>query len=172
MAPRAVHTPAARRRLTVPRVEATRTVPVDVDTAFAVSQTHGATRLMWDPFIHRQRLVDADRPAKGVRTETTSKHRLKMVSEYVSFRAPTQVGMKMVEGPWFFANFAGGWTFSETDGGTEATWRYTFTVRPSWLAPIADRIGVWLLGRDIEQRIGAYAAACENPDVIAAVEPF
>ena len=46
----------------------------------------------------------------------------------VSFRAPTQVGMKMVEGPWFFAGFAGGWTFTPaSEGGTAVTWRYTCT---------------------------------------------
>ncbi|MGA9276162.1 SRPBCC family protein, partial [Ilumatobacter sp.] len=152
----------------MPRVEATRIVPVPLDVAFAVSQTHGAIRLEWDPFVHHQHLIDADRPAKGVRTRTVSRHRLAMTSEYVSFRPPNQVGMKMVEGPWFFSTFAGGWTFAagSTDEETIATWRHTFSVRPSWLAPIADRIGTWLLGRDIEARIGSYAAACENPRVL------
>jgi len=153
----------------MPRIEAKHVVPVDIDTAFAVSQTHGDIRLEWDPFIASQHLVDADHPAKGVRTATVSRHRLKMVSEYVSFKAPTQVGMKMVEGPWFFASFGGGWTFREVDGGTEATWRYTFSVKPSWLSPVADPIGRWLLGKDITARIGAYAKACQNPVVLAAV---
>ena len=89
----------------MPRIEASHDVPVDVATAFAVSQTHGPERLAWDPFVKHQELVGGDRPAKGVRTHTVSRHRLKMVTEYVSFREPTQVGMKMVEGPWFFANF-------------------------------------------------------------------
>ena len=164
----------------MPRVEASLTVPVDVDTAFAVSQTHGETRLLWDPFIKSQHLVNADRPAKGVQTATVSRHRLKMVSQYVSFRPPHQVGMKMVKGPWFFDAFAGGWRFDAVDeadspeasgdaAATTATWRYTFTVRPSWLAPIADPIGRWLLGRDIRARIAAFAAACEHPEVLAAV---
>lgn len=154
----------------MPRIEARHFVPVDVATAFAVSQTHGTARIEWDPFIHSQHLIDADEPAKGVRTATVSRHRLKMVTEYVSFREPTQVGMKMVEGPWFFASFGSGWAFTEVDGGTEATWRYTFAVKPKWLSPIADPIGRWLLGRDIQARIGAFAAACENPTVLAAIE--
>lgn len=157
----------------MPRIEASHDVPVDVDTAFAVSQTHGPVRLAWDPFLKRQELLGTDEPAKGVRTRTVSRHGLEMVSEYVSYRAPTQVGMKMVEGPWFFANFAAGWAFAPIDSddpsaGTRATWRYTFTTRPSWLSPIADRIGTRLLRRDIESRIAAYAAACTNPEVIAA----
>lgn len=154
----------------MPRIEATRVVPLAPDLAFAVSQTHGDVRLLWDPFIKSQRLVDADEPARGVRTETRSRHRLRMVSEYVSFKPPTQVGMRMVEGPWFFASFGGGWSFRPAEGGTEATWRYTFTVKPAWLAPIADRIGVWLLRRDIEARLAAYADACVNPAVLAAVD--
>jgi len=44
-----------------------------------------------------------------------------MVSQYTSFRPPTQVGMEMVEGPWFFDNFAGGWSLTEVDSGTQAT---------------------------------------------------
>ena len=153
----------------MPRIEAARIVPVPIDVAFAVSQTHGPIRLAWDPFIASQRLIGGDVPAKGVRTETVSRHRLKMISEYVSFKAPSQVGMRMVEGPWFFASFGGGWAFKEVPEGTEATWRYTFTIKPAWLAPIADPIGRWLLGRDIRARLAAYAAACENPVVLAAV---
>ncbi|MFN3218570.1 MAG: SRPBCC family protein [Acidimicrobiales bacterium] len=88
---------------------------------------------------------------------------------YVSFRRPTQVGMKMVEGPWFFESFGGGWSFAAVDGGTKATWRYTFTVRPSWLARVADPIGIRLLRKDIEARIAAFARACEDPVVLDAV---
>ncbi len=151
----------------MPRIEATIHVPVTPDIAFAVSQTTGETRLRWDPFIHAQQLLDgAVAPAKGVRTETVSKHRLRMVSEYVSFKPPTQVGMRMVEGPWFFASFGGGWSFAMAeDGGTNATWRYTFAVKPAWLAPIADLIGSRLLQRDIDARIAAFAKGCTDPEV-------
>ncbi len=38
---------------------------------------------------------------------------LKMVSEYVSYTPPRNVGMTMVSGPWFFENFGGGgWRFT------------------------------------------------------------
>jgi len=153
----------------MPRVESSVVVPLDIDLAFAVSQTTGEVRYRWDPFVTTQKLLDgAVVPAKGVRTETRSRHRLRMVSQYTSFRPPTQAGMKMVEGPWFFANFAGGWSFREVADGTEATWRYTFSVRPKFLAPIADRIGIWLLGRDIDQRIAGYAKGCMDPVVLEA----
>lgn len=153
----------------MPRVESTVEVPIDVATAFALSQTTGALRLRWDPFIHEQHFLGgATRPDRGVQTATTSRHRLRMVSEYVSYRPPTQVGMKMVTGPWFFQQFSGGWSFAAVDEHTtRATWRYTFTCRPAIIRPIAHRVGTWFLGRDIRRRLAAFATAAADPSVLA-----
>jgi hypothetical protein len=155
----------------VPVVEATVVVPVPPDVAFAVSQTIGHIRYRWDPFVREQRLLDgAIRPRKGVRTFTRSRHGFTMISEYVSYAPPTNVGMKMVRGPWFFAMMAGGWRFTPADepGHTLATWRYSFRCRPAWLRPVAERIGVWVLGRDIRRRIAGYARGCADPVVLEA----
>jgi ribosome-associated toxin RatA of RatAB toxin-antitoxin module len=152
-------------RVDVPRIEATVDVDAPIAVAFALSQTYGELRYRWDPFVREQHLLDgATRAAKGVRASTTSRHRLRMVSEYVSFRPPTQVGMRMVNGPWFFAQMSGGWSFSPlAPDRTRATWRYSFTCRPKLIRPIADPIGRWVLGRDIRRRIEAFAAACSDP---------
>ncbi|WP_265522768.1 SRPBCC family protein [Oerskovia flava] len=155
----------------MPVVESAVVVPVDPATAFAVSQTTGEVRLRWDPFIRHQHFLDgATAPAKGVQTLTRHRSGLAMVSEYVSYRPPTNVGMKMVRGPWFFAHLAGGWRFApEPEGGTRATWRYSFSCRPRWLAPIAERIGTRLLARDVDRRIAGFARGCDDPVVLAAV---
>ena len=152
-------------------VESSVDLPVPPDVAFAVSQTTGATRLRWDPFIRRQSFLDgATAPAKGVRTLTHHRSGLRMVSEYVSYKPPTNVGMKMVEGPWFFAVMAGGWRFTPLpDGGTRAVWRYSFTCRPAWLAPVAERIGRVVLQRDVDRRIAGFARGCADPHVLDAV---
>jgi hypothetical protein len=156
----------------MPVVEATIVVPVPPDVAFAVSQTTAPVRYRWDPFVREQHFVDgATRPAKGVRTFTRSRHGIAMISEYVSFHPPTNVGMKMVRGPWFFEMFGGGWRFApapDRPGHTVATWRYNFRCRPAALRPAAERIGTWLLGRDIRRRIAGYARGCEDPAVLAA----
>jgi hypothetical protein len=153
----------------VPRIEATAAVPLTPEVAFVVSQSQGELRYRWDPFVREQRLLDgATHPAKGVRTFTRSRHRLTMVSEYLAFNPPRQVGMRMVRGPWFFRSFSGGWGFAaRDDGGTDATWRYSFAVRPKWLAAIGDPIGRWLLQRDIERRLAGYARACHDEALVA-----
>lgn len=154
----------------MPRVEATVVVAVPPEVAFAVSQTTGELRLRWDPFIRRQHLLGgASAPAKGVRTFTRSRHGLRMISEYVSYNPPRNVGMTMREGPWFFVTFGGGWRFEPVPEGTRAVWKYTFTCRPSWMRPVAERVGTWLLGRDIRRRIAAFATACADPGIVAAV---
>src|SRR3546814_17249109 len=90
----------------------------------------------------------------------------RMVSEYVSYRPPTNVGMTMVEGPWFFASFGGGWRFKETtEGTTEAVWNYTYSVRPSWLRFVAEPLAQWLLGREDRARIAPFGRA--RPDTSA-----
>lgn len=157
----------------MPQVSAEVWVPIGPDAAFAVSQTHGDLRLRWDPFIRRQYFLGgANRPGKGVHTMTHARLGPRMESAYVSYRPPTSVGMTMVRGPWFFATFGGGWRFvAETtaDGeGTRAAWKYTFTTRPAWLRPVADRIGVVVLGREIRRRIEAFAAACRDGETVAA----
>lgn len=155
----------------MPVVESSVRVEVDVETAFAVAQTTGETRLRWDPFIKHQRFLDgAAEPGKGVRTLTRHRSGLRMVSEYVSFRPPSHTGIRMVSGPWFFSVFAAGWRFAPTpEGATQATWRYNFRCRPGWLASVLERIGTRVLGRDIERRIAGFARGCADPEVLAAV---
>ena len=152
----------------MPVVESSITVPVDPATAFAVSQTTGATRLRWDPFVRRQHFLDgATAPGKGVRTFTRHTSGITMVSEYVSYAPPSNVGMRMVTGPWFFTNLAGGWRLKATDGGTLATWKYSFACRPVWLAPVAEWIGTRILQREIDRRIAGFARGCADPVVLA-----
>lgn len=158
----------------MPQVSAEAWVPLPPAQAFAVSQTTGELRLRWDSFIRRQHLLDgAAAPDVGVRTYTRARVGPRMVSRYVSYRPPTSVGMTMETGPWFFASFGGGWRFTpqEQEGvdGTRAVWKYTFATRPGWLSPVADRLGVWLLGREIRARVAAFAAACSDPEIVAAV---
>jgi hypothetical protein len=153
----------------MPVVESSLVVPVEPLIAFAVSQTSGEVRRRWDTFIREQRHLDgAVRAGKGVRTLTISRGGLRMVSEYVSFRPPTSVGMKVLELPWFLEKVGGGWRFEPVDGGTRAVWRYNFACRPALIRPIAERIGIVLIRRDMDRRIRGFARGCQDPIVLAA----
>lgn len=154
----------------MPVVEASVWVPVTPDEAFAVSQTTGSLRRRWDVFIREQHLLDgAEAAAKGVRTFTRHRLGFSMVSRYVSYAPPTNVGMVMERGSWFFQRLGGGWRFTAEDGGTRAVWKYNFVCRPAWLAPLAERIGSAVLGREIRARIAGFARGCADPVVVAAV---
>ena len=112
----------------MPQVSAQVWVPISPERAFAVSQTTGEVRLRWDPFIRSLRFLDgATEAGRGVRTLTHARVGPRMVSQYVSYRPPTSVGMTMVQGPWFFATFGGGWRFVPDADGCRAVWKYTYT---------------------------------------------
>lgn len=152
----------------MPRIEKVITIEAPIADCFALSQSQGDVRYEWDPFVREQRLLGgASRPGRGVQTFTKSRHRLRMITEYTSFNPPTQVGMKLIKGPPFFSAFGGGWSFLKVDeSATQATWRYTFTVRPTWLSRVADPVGSWLLGKDIERRLEHFASGCTNSDLV------
>lgn len=153
----------------MPNVTSTVIVPVDPTTAFAVAQTTGEVRLRWDPFIRRQYfLAGATDPAVGVQTYTRHRWGLGMVSEYVSYAPPTNVGMKMVRGPWFFSQLAGGWRFAAAPGGTKATWKYSFHCVPPGSHPSPKRsdaacCNATSTGASPGSRVDAATRSCWHP---------
>lgn len=154
----------------MPVVSAEAVVAVDPATAFAISQTTGELRRRWDPFISEQHFLDgADAPGKDVRTFTRQRLGFRMVSRYVSYSAPTNVGMVMESGPWFFTKLGGGWRFTAVPEGTAVVWKYNFSCRPAWLAPMAEWIGTRVLGFEIRRRLAGFVRGCADPEVLAAV---
>jgi ribosome-associated toxin RatA of RatAB toxin-antitoxin module len=152
----------------MPIVEHSATVNTSVTRAFDLSQSY-ELRLDWDPFVKEQHpLGKHTRADKGVQTFTRSRHGLVMVTEYLTFKRPTLVGMKMIKGPKIFRTFSGSWRFAEVAPDvTEVAFRYNFTCRPKLLAPIMERIGTWYLGRDIKRRIAAFKIAIETTDILS-----
>lgn len=153
----------------MPIVEHTAEVAGAIEDVFDLSQSY-TLRLDWDPFVRGQRLLDgATRADKGVRTETESRHRLTMLTEYLTFRRPTLVGMKMLDGPRMFRTFSGSWRFEALGPDrTAVAFRYNFTCRPKVLAPLMERVGTWYLGRDIQRRLAAFKTACDEGTLLDA----
>jgi hypothetical protein len=135
---------------------------VTCEDAFDLSMSH-ARRFDWDPFLKAQRFLDgATAPGVGVQTWSKDRRGLVMVTRYLTFQRPHRVGMKMVKGPSIFRTFSGAWAFTATADGCDVVFRYNFSCRPKLLAPIAERIGQWYLGRDIRIRITAFGNALQQ----------
>jgi len=162
-------------------VEARASARATADDCFALAGSY-SVRLEWDPFVQDQRLIGADQPGRGVRTWTRSRHRLTMVTEYVTYRRPNLMGMRMVQGPPLFRTFSGSWHFTDAPttpprldaapGGEagprcDIVFRYRFECRPSWLQWLTHPIGRWYLGRDIDRRLAAFVRSAEDPAIVA-----
>lgn len=90
----------------------------------------------------------------------------------VSHQPPSNAGMKMTQGSRSSARMGGGWLVAPTDGepgSTLAIWRYGVACRPARLALIAERVGAWILQRDVDRRIDGFERGCADPVALAHV---
>ncbi|MEM9487909.1 MAG: SRPBCC family protein [Myxococcota bacterium] len=129
---------------------------------FDISQDY-AIRLDWDPFLRELTFLGgAGQAAPGVQVHVQAKSGLRMVVEYVTVDRPRRVAVRMVRGPWFFARFAGGWIFRESDAAgsspgsaarTEVHFRYNFATRVPLASGLVDRVVGRVLARDVAARL-------------------
>jgi ribosome-associated toxin RatA of RatAB toxin-antitoxin module len=128
-------------------------------------------RLDWDPFLREARLVGgAAEAGVGVRAWCVARSGLGMETEYVSFRAPEVVAVKMTRGPAILASFAGSWRFKELGGDqTEVTFRYSLRAAPRALAFALEPILRLVFRRDVRQRLKALKRAVEQKGVLIAL---
>lgn len=100
-------------------------------------------RLEWDPFLRRAELEnEALEAGLGVSTYCASRIRsggLGMHTVYVSFRRPEVAAVKMTDGPWFLGEFAASISQTElAERQTRVTYKFSFSSRPRWAAPIVE----------------------------------
>jgi ribosome-associated toxin RatA of RatAB toxin-antitoxin module len=94
-----------------------------------------------------------------------------MISEYLTFRRPEAVAMKMIEGPVIFRRFSGAWHFKRVDdGNTTVIFKYHFVCHPTWLQWIVHPATRWVLGREIRRRLLAFQKAAETPGMIGRLQ--
>lgn len=136
----------------MPHVVVDALVAADVDEVFALSQDYAA-RLSWDPFL---RALDGPAPALGARVWVKARNGLQMTVEYVTYRPPEVVGVKMVDGPSVFRTFGATWRFAaEGRGQTRVTFQYSFTLKRWTCPPISHAIAAMVFRRDMRTRIEA-----------------
>ncbi len=103
---------------------------------FALSQDY-SRRLEWDTFLKEARVIHPDTvPSVGVKTYCKTWNGIGMETEYVTFKAPNVVAVKMTHGPWFLHEFAATWRFEEHEGATIVTFIYHFKCRPLFFTPL------------------------------------
>jgi hypothetical protein len=98
---------------------------------FLLTQDY-SRRLLWDPFLKEARLLDgAPDAALGVRAWCVSKSGFGMETEYVAFRPPHAVAVRMTRGPFFLKAFAASWRFFDlgTNGTTKVSFKYFVELR-------------------------------------------
>ena len=134
---------------------------------FDLAQDYGL-RLKWDPFLRAMRFLDGAREAApGVRVWVRAWTGLTMTVEYVTVNRPHVVAMRMLEGPFFFLQFAGSWRFEAvSDTGTEVVFRYAFQTRWAWLRWLLDPVIRRVFRRDIRGRLRGLKRAAEKTDIL------
>lgn len=147
----------------MPTFERSIEVAADRLALFQLTQDYNR-RLEWDPFLKEATLVDgAEEAGKGVRAWCVATTGLGMETEYVSFRPPEVVAVKMTQGPAILSSFAGSWRFERVSHNrTRVTFRYHLKSNPGWLRPVLDPILQAVFERDVELRLEALKHRIES----------
>jgi len=146
----------------MPHVTVETLVAAAAEDVFAVSQDYDA-RLEWDPFLRDLRFVNGSGPGIGRRVWVKARSGIEMTAEYVVYRSPELVGVKMIDGPAIFRTFGATWRFTpEGASRSRITFQYSFTLKRWTLPPISHRIAEWIFRRDMRKRIEALRRYAEQ----------
>ena len=141
------------------RIAASQPIAAPASEIFALSQDY-TKRLSWDPFLREAILLGEGAAGVGTRSWCVTWFGMGMESEYVSYRPPHVVAVKMTKGPWVFAQFAASWNFRETgERSTDVQFLYSFRLR-TLLRPFTPVAG-WIFRYEMKRRLEALRRACE-----------
>jgi len=148
----------------MPIVEASATIGAAPEAVFAVSQDY-YLRLKWDPFLREIKFLGgATEAAVGGQVWVRARNGFAMTVEYRVVQPPSHVAVKMVQGPFFFDQFGGTWSFAPADGQqTRATFRYSFRTRWPILRPLVDPVIRLVFSREIQARVMGLKTYMETP---------
>ncbi len=145
-------------------VEHSTLIAAPLDQVYQVSQDYGV-RYDWDPFPEHITVVSGapSALAVGTRVDITSKLGMKMRVAFVQVSPPTRTAVKMIQGPWFLAKFAGSWIFEATSPHTTAArFRYTLVTQPSYLRWLVEPIAAFYFSRVVFKRLTGLKKYCEH----------
>jgi len=120
-------------------------------------------RSAWDTLTSEAYLINATQAAVGAQARCIGVNGLSMDIEYVSYKPNEVAAVKMVDGPYIFDQFAGGWHFKAlSDEITRVRFSYNITAKPRWLSWVLTPILCLKFKRETEKRIVALTAYSER----------
>ncbi|HEX9373754.1 MAG TPA: SRPBCC family protein [Roseiflexaceae bacterium] len=151
----------------MPTFEQSIEVRADALTLFRLTQDYDH-RLDWDPFLKEARLVGGAAAAGvGARAWCVARNGMGMETEYVSFKPPKVVAVKMTKGPALLSAFAGSWRFQELGNGiTRVIFRYHVAANPRWMGFLFDPILRWIFTHEVARRLTGLKHAVEATDLL------
>lgn len=134
-------------------------IHVDPETVFDLVHDY-CRRLDWDPFLREARLLNGAQVAdRGISSRCIARWAvggLAMDTVYVTFTRPRVAAVNMTSGPFFLQSFAASIRQDcIADGATRVTYRYSFEVRPPWLALLIEPIVKRVLHHETCRRMAA-----------------
>lgn len=145
-------------------VESHTTIAAPIDLVYRTSQDY-LVRYDWDPFPENIAVVkgEPNGPFVGTQVHIKSKLGMSMLVEFVQVMPPSCAAVKMVQGPWFLAKFAGSWIFHEVStNATAARFRYTIVAKPALLRVLVEPLAFLYFSRVVRKRLAGLKAYCER----------
>jgi Polyketide cyclase / dehydrase and lipid transport len=150
-------------------IEHATAIAAPIEMVYRISQDY-AVRYDWDPFPERIAVVsgEATTLAVGTQVDIESKLGMTMRVAFVQVLPPTRTAVKMIQGPWFLAKFAGSWIFEATSPSiTAARFRYTLVAQPAWLRGLVEPIAAFYFSRVVFKRLAGLKMYCESQNTSA-----
>ncbi|WP_424463069.1 SRPBCC family protein [Pseudoclavibacter helvolus] len=146
----------------MPQLEASVIVPLSVDDAFALAHTVGPAR-SWDPGVVRSEFIrGATAPAAGAHYFTKTPGGRRMILELRVVHAPFVSAAEMVKGPAWLTSFGEGWRFEAVEGGTKASWKFTYKLASPVFASTLGAATKPMFERELQGRAAAYTVRAEE----------
>lgn len=145
-------------------VESHTTISAPIDLVYRISQDY-SVRYDWDPFPEHIAVVSGEPngPFVGTQVQIKSKLGMNMLVEFVQVMPPSRTAVKMIQGPWFLAKFAGSWIFQEaSSNATTARFRYTIVAQPALLRFLLEPFAFLYFSRVVKKRLAGLKAYCER----------
>ncbi len=92
--------------------------------------------------------MNAQKPSVGVKSFCRAWNGIGIESEYITFKEPHVVAVKMTKGPWLFREFAATWRFQDEGTLTHLTFIYHFRTRF-----VPEMVVGFILKREMRRRL-------------------